>query len=95
MPTRSKKQIEKALRKKGFVEQQGDHHYFIYHTFSGKRTGVFTKTSHTPKMKDISEALFAQMANQCKLSPNNFCNLVDCPLSRNAYETILKNNHDI
>ena len=93
MPIRSKRQIEKALRKKGFVEQQGDHHFFIYYTSSGKQTGVFTKTSHTPHVKDVSGELFSRMAVQCKLSQVDFCRLVDCPLSREEYEKKLKAKH--
>ena len=95
MPTRSKRKIEKALRKKGFVEQEGDHHFFIYYTCSGKLTGIFTKTSHSPHVKDISGELLSKMATQCKLSQVDFCRLVDCPLSRDSYETILKDNHEI
>ena len=95
MPTKSKIKVEKALRKKGFIEKQGDHHFFVYYTSSGKQTGVFTKTSFTPHMKDISGELLGKMARQCKLSQDEFCRLVDCPLSRNSYEEILRKNHNI
>ena len=95
MPTRSKLKIEKSLRKKGFVEQPGDHRFFIYFTSTGKKTGVFTKTSHTPQVKDISDGLFKSMAKQCKLSQNDFCKLIDCPLSRDSYEQLLKKNNNI
>ena len=95
MTTRPKIKIERALRKKGFVEQQGDHHYYTYYTSTGVRTGIFTKTSHTPHMKEIPDNLLSQMAGQCKLSTPEFCNLVDCPLSREAYEKLLKEKHFI
>lgn len=95
MPTRSKLKIEKSLCKKGFVKQPGDHRFFVYYTSSGKKTGIFTKTSHTPQVKDISDGLLKSMANQCKLSQIDFCRLIDCPLSRDSYEQILKENHDI
>ncbi|MBQ6472592.1 MAG: type II toxin-antitoxin system HicA family toxin [Victivallales bacterium] len=95
MQTRSKRKIEKALCKKGFIEQQGDHNFFIYYTLDGRKTGIFTKTSHTPHMKDISGELLNKMASQCKLSKDEFCRLVDCPLSRASYEAILKSNHGL
>ena len=95
MPTKSKRKIEQSLRKKGFAEQQGDHNFFVYYTLEGKKTGIFTKTSHSPSMKDISGELLNRMASQCKLSQADFCQLVDCPLTRDAYEKILKANHSI
>ena len=93
MPTRAKAQIERSLRKKGFVERQKDHHFFTYFTIGGQKTGVFTKTSHTPKTKDISDGLLKMMANQCALSMEDFCRLIDCPLSREEYEKKLKAKH--
>ena len=54
MPRR-KDNVEKALLRKGFHSKEGDHHYFIYYNLEGLKTAVFTKTSHTPKMKEIPE----------------------------------------
>jgi len=47
-------------------------------------------TSHTPKMKDIPDNLLPQMARQCSLNKAQFLELIDCPLSREKYEEILK-----
>jgi predicted RNA binding protein YcfA (HicA-like mRNA interferase family) len=88
---RKKAQVEASLKNKGFEQKDGDHHFFVYVTTEGKKTTVRTKTSHTPKMKDIPDNLLAQMAKQCQLSKNDFSRLVDCPLSRESYEDILKN----
>lgn len=87
---RKKTKVEAGLRDKGFEQIEGDHHFFIYVTTEGKRTAVRTKTSHTPKMKDIPDNLLSQMAKQCKLSKSDFARLLDCPLSREKYEGILK-----
>jgi hypothetical protein len=89
---RKKSKVESALKNKGFEPTEGDHHFFVYITLEGKKTAVRTKTSHTPKMKDISDNLLAQMAKQCRLSKNDFSRLLDCPLDREAYENILKDN---
>jgi hypothetical protein len=86
---RSKRDIEAALVGKGFARSQGDHHFFIYFTKAGKKTRARTKTSHTAKMKDVPDNLLSQMAGQCKLTKQQFLNLVDCPMTREGYEAAL------
>jgi hypothetical protein len=88
---RKKIDVESALKKKGFDKTEGDHHWFVYVTMEGEKTTSRTKTSHTQKMKDIPDNLLSQMARQCKLSKREFLDLIDCPLSREAYEEILGN----
>ena len=92
---RDKSKIEKSLTKKGFQQKQGDHHFFIYYTLDGKKSLIKTKTSHTPKMKQIGDSLLGQMAKQCKLSKQEFLNLVDCPLDQQAYEEILEEKDEL
>lgn len=79
--------VEKILLCKGFQAGGGDHNYFIYHSKAGKKTIVRTMTSHGGR--DIDDNLLALMARQCKLSNKDFGLLVECPLSRDAYETKL------
>lgn len=86
---KDKRKVEEALLKKGFEDKEGDHHFFIYHTLQGKKSSIRTKTSHTPKMKEISDGILAQMAKQCRLDKQDFMNLIDCPLSREQYEARL------
>ena len=86
---KDKRKVEEALLKKGFKGKEGDHHFFIYYTLQGKKSSIRTKTSHTPKMKELSDALITQMAKQCCLNKQEFLNLVDCPLSREQYEKLL------
>lgn len=86
---RKKSKVKSSLRKKGFEQIEGDHHYFLYITHEGKRTTIRTKTSHTPKMKDIPDNLLAQMAKQCQVTKQEFVNLLDCSLDRAGYEKIL------
>lgn len=82
--------IEQSLLGKGFKPKSGDHNFLIYHSLEGKKTTARTKTSHTPKTKDIADGLLGQMAKQCKLTKKDFLDLVDCPLSRLGYEEKLK-----
>ena len=87
---RQKRDIEAALAAKGFAPIQGDHHFYVYVTKDGKKTRARTKTSHSAKMKDVPDPLLSQMASQCKLTKSQFLDLVDCPMSRDAYEIALK-----
>lgn len=81
--------IEDALKAKGFVRTQGDHTFFIYYSQDGKKSPVRTKLSYGTSHKDITDNLLSQMAKQCKLTNKDFRNLIDCPLSRSAYEAML------
>lgn len=87
---RKKTKVEAGLKEKGFEQREGDHHFFTYVTIEGKKTTIKTKTSHTPKMKEIPDNLLGQMAKQCKLTKQEFLDLVDCPLSRCQYEKNLR-----
>ena len=76
--------VEKSLEKKGFQRKEGDHHYFNYYTRAGKKTRVFTKTSHG--VKELDDSLLGKMSSQCKLKRQDFDRLIDCPLDREGYE---------
>ena len=86
---RDKSAVETGLRNKGFVETQGDHHYFVYHRKDGKKTLAKTKTSHGSKA-DLDDYLLGAMAKQCQLTKPQFLEFVDCTLSRDAYEKTLE-----
>lgn len=88
--SRKKTDIESALVRKGFRLIDTHHHRFIYFSEAGKKTSIYTKTSHTPKMKEIPDSLVGQMAQQCKLTKSQFGELLDCPMDRKKYETFLK-----
>ncbi len=85
--TRKRSAVEAALQKKGFEKAEGDHHYFYLLDPEGRRTGVFTKTSHSPKHKDLGASLLGEMAKQCHLNSREFLRLVDCTLDEAGYRT--------
>ena len=85
--SRKQSKVEKGLKAKGFQSEIGDHRYFHYYSKSGKKTRVFTKTSHGAN--EIDDSLLGRMAKQCQLLRSDFDNLIDCPLSREAYEGLL------
>ena len=84
---RKQSDVEKSLQAKGFRSREGDHNYFNYYSKAGKKTAVFTKTSHGSR--EIDESLLSLMAKQCKLSNKDFGLLIDCPLDRDTYEAKL------
>lgn len=94
MASRSKRAVETALVQKGFREQDGDHHYFVYWTADGRKTVARTKTSHGSG-KDLGDSLLTQMARQVKLTKGAFLELVDCPMSREQYEKQLSSGNHI
>lgn len=81
---RKQGEVEKSLSNKGFRRKEGDHNYFHYYSIAGKKTAVFTKTSHGAR--EIDDHLLGRMAKQCKLSRADFDLLIECPLDRNTYE---------
>ncbi|MBQ6011270.1 MAG: hypothetical protein IJL17_22250 [Kiritimatiellae bacterium] len=85
---RPRRAVMSTLRRKGLSEAEGDHTYYIYFTLDGRKTVAKTKVSHSGK--DISDPVLGMMARQCKLAGPKFYDLVDCPLSRESYEQILK-----
>lgn len=92
---RPRRAVESALQAKGFERVEGDHHYFVYVTKDGRKTRARTKTSHSPKVRDIADNLLGQMARQCLLTKPDFLRLVDCPMDRDAYEQRLVDRGEI
>ncbi len=84
---RKQSEIAKSLVAKGFRTREGDHAYFTYYSQAGKKTAVFTKTSHGAR--EIDDSLLGRMAKQCKLSRADFEQLIACPLDRGSYEAKL------
>jgi predicted RNA binding protein YcfA (HicA-like mRNA interferase family) len=85
--TRARKDVEGGLLAKGFQQSESHHHYFLYHDLAGRKTAVKTKTSHAGK--DLDDSLLGLMARQVRLSKKQFLDLLDCPLTREAYDRIV------
>ena len=86
---KDKRDVESALEAKGFQPQTGDHNYFVYWSAEGKKSMARTKTSHGSG-RDVSDDLLAKMAKQCGLTKPQFLRLIECPLQRPEYETLLR-----
>ncbi len=89
MAVRSKRDVEAGLKKKGFRQADGDHHWFVYWTVEGKKTTVRTKTSHGAT-KDLGDGLLNEMSRQLRIGKPQFLGLVDCPVDQHEYEALLR-----
>ncbi len=85
----SKRKIENSLENKGFRKQNRDHITFRYITSDGTETSIFTHCSHGASGQDIQDGVIGAMARQCKISVNQFKQLIACPLTIEEYEKLL------
>jgi hypothetical protein len=93
--TFKRRDIHKALQKKGFRHSNTDHDKFTYFTLAGAKTSIWTKTSYGSNHKDLSDINISRMARQCRLSNKEFADLVNCPLTREAYEALMVSTEQI
>ena len=75
---------EAGLLNKGFRPTETHHHRFIYYSKAGKKSPINTKSSHNGQ--DLDDYLLGAMAKQTRLDRDEFIDLIDCPMSRDAYE---------
>ncbi len=71
-----------GLLKKGFRRSDNDHAFLILYV-DDRRTRVWTKVSHGGK--DIADPLINKMSKQVYLNKKNFVDLVNCPMTAEAY----------
>jgi hypothetical protein len=69
------KKVFNGLKKKGFVQAEGDHTFLILNV-NGKKTSIRTKISHGNN--EISDYLINEMSMQLKLEKKKFLDLVNC-----------------
>ncbi len=85
-----KRVIEANLPSKGFAKEDTHHRYF-HHEYQGKRTGIYTYTSHGSKSKTYGDALLKMMKKQLKLDAiSQAIDLFNCPMTGDGYNQILK-----
>lgn len=85
-PLRTDK-IKSSLTKKGFVAENGDHKFYTLYC-DGKKTQIYTKVSHGKT--EVGEPLIGKMAKQVRLSKLQFADLINCPLSKEEYMQMMK-----
>lgn len=86
---RDKHTIITSLTKKGFIKRDGGKHIGLcYVDSSGRKTIAHTSLSYSHKK--IGEPLLSKMARDCQVDKIDFLHLIDCPLSRDEYESKLR-----
>ncbi|MBI5233528.1 MAG: hypothetical protein HY880_04165 [Deltaproteobacteria bacterium] len=82
--------IEASLRKKGFVQEGGDHKYF-YHEVNGKRTGPYAYVSRGSGYKTYDDNLLSAIKRELRLDTlRETRDLLECPMNGEEYKSILK-----
>ena len=83
-------EIESSLVLKGFTREDSHHRYF-YHEVEGKKSGVFTYTSHGSHYKAYGDNLLKQMRKQLRLDTlSQLADLLKCPMTGADYNEFLK-----
>ena len=78
--------VRGALISKG-MDPDENHHHMLRKKVDGVTTLV-TRMSHDDK--EISGTIARLMAHQCALHPAEFWDLVNCPLSKEDWEKLIK-----
>ena len=86
---RKGREIDSALRKKGFrCDRDGKH---IWYYFTGiPKTGIKVMVSHGMMGKTVGAGLIGNMAGQLCLSKEQFLDLIDCTLDADGYRAIIE-----
>ncbi len=88
---RKGRDIDAALRKKGFRrDADRDHVYYFLTDSDGNDVGVKTKISHGMMGETLSADLISKMARQLHLTKAQFLELIDCTLDEAGYREILE-----
>ena len=81
------RKVAASLKKKGLVElERGSHrHYRLM--IDGKKTGVGTMMSRS--VRDLGTPYLSTMAKELELSYAELLDLIDCPLTAEAFVALL------
>ena len=86
MSTRETSTIRAALGDKGFRRVEKHHEMWWYYV-GERKTSVRTRISHGAN--EYGDALLGQMARQLRLGKAELVDLIDCPMTREAYLEVL------
>ena len=95
MKVRKTKDLVKVLKKKGFeLNPDINHHKFFYLCVDGKKTSVYTYISHG--QSEHGDYLMSSVKKQlCFKSSKMAEDFFDCPLTKEKYILLLKDQGDI
>jgi len=87
------REIRRGLTAKGFQEHENADHRYFYLYYENKKTGIYTKFSHSTS--DVGDNLLGQMAKQIRLKRSEFDDLINCPMSAQRYFALLVEKREI
>jgi hypothetical protein len=81
-----RRDLERALKKKGFSLQQGsrDHDVYVLER-SGKTEPIYTKISRGSGHRTLGDNLLSRIRYQLKLTRDQFQQFLACPLTAEGY----------
>ena len=74
------------------LTERRDHIHLVYYDLCGRKTRANTKMSRGTKYRSIGSVLIGRMAQQCKLTRDDFVRLVECSMDQSEYNTTLENS---
>jgi predicted RNA binding protein YcfA (HicA-like mRNA interferase family) len=85
------REVVDGLKKAGFrwVHKKGDHDYYALHV-NGQVTTIMTWVSRGSKGAEIGRKLLGLMAEETKLSPPEFLELIDGGMTHEQYVILLR-----
>jgi len=87
---RERAAVVAALKAKGFdFAKQGRDHDFFFFRYPNLTQPVFTKVSRGTGYKTIGDPLLGKMRKQLRLTRAQFDSLIDCPMNKAEYTTVL------
>ena len=92
---RNARDVDRSLRAKGFaVREQKRHRRYFFFLEDGSKSPISTSMSRTSK-RSVGGGLAAFMAKDCRLTNQEFEQLIDCPLSQEGFEDLLRDRGHI
>lgn len=88
MPTLKINDIVRSLTRKGFQLLEDGRHKRLIFIYKGKISNIRTHFSHSSS--EIDDFLIGKMAEQIKINKANFLRFVECTLSAEDYETLVR-----
>lgn len=95
MKSRKSKDLKKTLLKKGFeINPKQQHHESYYLMIDGKKSHIHTYFSHG--LSDYGSSLMGKMKKQLKFLESNLAEkFFDCPMSKEEYFAMLRENEEL
>jgi hypothetical protein len=86
----SRRDFERNLPSKGFEREAQRDHVYLHHKYNGRRTGAYTKLSHSLKMREVSGPLLTTIRLQLQLQrTREAVDLLECPMDGDTYNQLL------